>query len=116
MALQNQEMRGRGIGWKAEACRDPRSCDDGLCVEDWAKRAWHPEDPLAFAKWRVRASLDDIPSHVLVKKRAVATVFRDVLLGRAVVVGAVGFATVAGVLAVWAGRHGRGEPGFPVLS
>jgi len=113
MALQNQEMRSRGIGWKAEACRDPRSCDDGLCVEDWAKRAWHPAEPLAFAKWRVRASLDDIPPHVLVRERAAIGALRDVLLGRAIVVGAVGLATIGGVLALWAGRHARAEPVLP---
>jgi hypothetical protein len=107
MALQNSEMHARGVGWKAETCRDPRSCDDGLCVEDWAQRFWHPEDPLAFSKWRVRARLDEIPSHVLVEKRRAAVLLHDLFHARPLVVGAVGLATIAGVVSVWFGRQGR---------
>ncbi len=66
MTLQNFEMRSTGVGWKAEACRDPRGCEEGLCVQDAGGHHWHPADPLAFAKWRVRARLADIPAHVLV--------------------------------------------------
>ncbi len=27
-------MRGRGIGWKADRCADPETCDVHLCVVD----------------------------------------------------------------------------------
>ncbi len=108
MALQNFEMRSTGVGWKAEACRDPRGCEEGLCVQDAGGHHWHPADPLAFAKWRVRARLADIPAHVLVtttggRTKAVSESFAR----RMVVIGAVGVATAAGVLAVCIGRPGR---------
>ena len=108
MALQNFEMRSTGVGWKAEACRDPRGCEEGLCVQDAGGHHWHPADPLAFAKWRVRARLADIPAHVLVtttggRTKAVSESF----VRRAVVIGAVGVATAAGILAVCIVRPGR---------
>jgi len=108
MALQNAEMWSTGVGWKADACPDPGICEDGLCAQDWRGELWHPEDPLAFAKWRVRARLADIPSSVLVTKadRAMKAWPRS-LLGSVAVVGAVALATIAGALAVWVGRHGR---------
>src|SRR5262249_62297498 len=112
MALQNAEMHSRGIGWRAQACLGPRSCDDGLCVQDWANRSWHPEDPLAFAKWRVRASLDGIPAHVLVRRRRVAMMVNDLFAGWPVVIGAVSLATLAGV-ALCVSRHGRGARAIP---
>jgi hypothetical protein len=64
-----------------------------------------PGGPLAFAKWRVRAGLADIPPHVLVRQtvsgmRAV----RESLVRRVAVIGAVG---LTAILAVWTGRHGR---------
>ena len=60
-------MRGRGIGWKAERCAAPETCDLHLCVADDEGAYWHPADPLAFAKWRVRADIDAIPAHVMIK-------------------------------------------------
>ena len=65
--LQSGGMRGRGLGWKAERCVDPGLCELYLCVADDEGGYWHPEDPLAFAKWRVRADLDAIPAHVMVR-------------------------------------------------
>lgn len=103
MALQNAQMQSKGIGWKAEACRDPRACEEGLCVRDRNGNAWHPADPLAFAKWRVRARLADIPAHVLV-----AQMGGESLFGRVLVWGA-GLLTTAFILAVWIGRHERAE-------
>ncbi len=67
LVLQSAEMRIRGIGWKADPCTDPPSCDEALCVADTDSRHWHPVDPLEFAKWRVRTDLDNIPAHVLVR-------------------------------------------------
>jgi hypothetical protein len=108
MALQNAEMLEKGVGWQAELCRDPRACEDGLCVRDGAGAYWHPAEPLAFAKWRVRARLADIPPQVLVMAAVrTPTAAGQALWGRAVVVGAVGLATAASALAVWLGRHGR---------
>ncbi len=104
MTLQNFEMRSTGVGWKAEACRDPRGCEEGLCVQDAGGHHWHPADPLAFAKWRVRARLADIPAHVLVTTTGGRT---KAVIRRAVVIGAVGVATAAGILAVCIGWPGR---------
>ena len=47
LALQNSGMRGRGVGWRAERCADPPSCDLHLCVEDHRGHYWHPADPLS---------------------------------------------------------------------
>ena len=110
MALQNFEMRSTGVGWEAEACRDPRGCEEGLCVQDAGGHHWHPADPLAFAKWRVRARLADIPAHVLVTTTRGRT---KAVIRRAVVIGAVGVATAAGILAVCIGRPGRAPLSFP---
>jgi len=93
-------MRGRGIGWKADRCVDPETCDLHLCVVDDEGAYWHPADPLAFAKWRVRADLDTIPGHVMVKvSRGWDT------LRRGAVVGAVGLGGTAAVLGMWWGRQ-----------
>jgi hypothetical protein len=67
VTLQNAAMRGRGVGWKAERCLAPERCEGHLCVADDQGGFWHPADPLAFARWRVRADLDGIPAHVMVK-------------------------------------------------
>jgi hypothetical protein len=67
VTLQNAEMRGRGVGWKAERCLMPASCEGHLCVADDSGAFWHPADPLAFARWRVRADLDRIPAHMMAK-------------------------------------------------
>jgi hypothetical protein len=67
VTLQNAAMRGRGVGWKAERCRTPERCEGHLCVADDQGGFWHPADPLAFARWRVRANVDSIPAHVTVK-------------------------------------------------
>src|SRR5213594_608651 len=107
MALQNFEMRSTGVGWKAEACRDPRGCEEGLCVQDAGGHHWHPADPLAFAKWRVRARLADIPAHVLVTPAGSRTAVSAAFFRRAAVIGAVGLAAAAGILAVCIGRSGR---------
>ncbi len=107
MVLQNAEMRSKGVGWKAAACPDPGSCEDGLCAQDWGGKRGHPADPLAFAKWRVRARLADIPSHVLVTTAGRATTaWRQTLFGRVAVIAAVALATTAGILAARIGRHG----------
>ncbi len=68
-AIQTFDMWVQGVGWRAEPCPDPDSCDDDLCVavEVPSPRHLHPIDPLAFARWRVRARLDQIPPHVLLK-------------------------------------------------
>ncbi len=114
MALQNVEMRSKGVGWKAEVCRDPRGCEEGLCVQDAGGHHWHPAYPLAFAKWRVRARLADIPAHVLVTRAGIgANAVRESFVRRVVVIAAVGLATTAGILAVWIGRQGR-APLFPL--
>ena len=61
LALQSTGMRGRGLGWRAEPCADPQSCDLHLCISDDRGSFWHPADPLAFARWRIRADVDAIP-------------------------------------------------------
>jgi hypothetical protein len=110
MALQNAEMRRKGVGWKSEACPDSGRCDEGLCVRDEGRNYWHPADPLAFAKWRVRAIVADIPPHVLVTQAVSGmSAVRDALVRRVAVIGAVGLTATAGILAVWIGRRGRTE-------
>jgi hypothetical protein len=100
LTLQNLGMRGRGIGWKADRCVDPGTCDLHLCVVDHQGGYWHPADPLAFAKWRVRADLDAIPGHVRVK------VGRDWdALRRSAMVGAVGLGTAAVLGMLWGGQR-----------
>lgn len=68
-ALQNARLRARGLGWRAERCPDPLSCDLDLCVADDEGRQWHPAEPLAFAKWRVRGNPEAIPPEVVVRIR-----------------------------------------------
>jgi hypothetical protein len=93
-------MRGRGLGWKAERCVDPGLCELYLCVPDDEGSYWHPEDPLAFAKWRVRADLDAIPAHVMVRVQRGWDALRRGLMVGAGVLG--GTAAVAGM---WWGGH-----------
>ena len=100
VTLQSLGMRGRGIGWKAERCAVPETCELHLCVVDHEGAYWHPADPLAFAKWRVRADLDLIPGHVMVKVGRA----RDTLR-RGAMVGAVGLGGAAAVLGMWWGRQ-----------
>ena len=100
VTLQSLEMRGRGIGWKADRCADPETCDVHLCVVDDEGGYWHPADPLAFAKWRVRAKLDAMPGHVVVKVGRGWDALR-----RGAVVGAVGLGGTAAVLGMWWGRQ-----------
>jgi hypothetical protein len=100
VTLQSLEMRGRGIGWKADRCADPETCDVHLCVVDNEGGYWHPADPLAFAKWRVRAELDAMPGHVVVKVGRSWDALR-----RGAVVGAVGLGGTAAVLGMWWGRQ-----------
>src|SRR5438093_11605581 len=101
MALQNFEMRSTGVGWKAEACRDPRGCEEALCVQDAGGHHWHPADPLAFAKWRVPPPLPDPPAHLLLTPTGGRTkAVRESIVRRPVVIGAVGVATAARILAV----------------
>ena len=69
LALQSTGMRDRGLGWRAERCADPASCDLHLCISDDRGSFWHPADPLAFARWRIRADIDAIPAHVVVPVR-----------------------------------------------
>ncbi len=98
LMLQNPVMRSRGLGWKAERCLDPRTCEMYLCVADDEGGHWHPEDPLAFAKWRVRADLDAIPAHVMVRVRRGWDVVQ-----RGLMVAAVGLTGVAAVIGMWWG-------------
>jgi hypothetical protein len=100
VTLQSPAMRGRGIGWKAERCAAPETCDLHLCIADDEGAYWHPADPLAFAKWRVRADLDAIPAHVRVKVGRGWEALR-----RGAVMGAVGLGGTAAVLGMWWGRQ-----------
>jgi hypothetical protein len=100
LALQSPGMRGRGLGWRAEPCADPQSCELHLCVADDRGSYWHPADPLAFARWRIRADLDAIPAHVLVRAGGWQA------LRRSAVLGALGVGGVAAVLGgMWWGRQ-----------
>jgi len=97
LMLQSAAMRGRGLGWRAERCVDPEICEIHLCIADDQGGFWHPDDPLAFAKWRIRADLDAIPAHVMVKAGHGWEAVR-----RGAVWGAVGLGgTAAAVLGVW---------------
>lgn len=101
LTLQSQEMRGRGLGWRAERCTDPPSCELHLCIPGEQGAFWHPADPLAFARWRIRADLDAIPAHVMVKVSRSREVIR-----RGVVLGALGVGGTAAVLGgMWWGRQ-----------
>jgi hypothetical protein len=101
LALQSGAMRGRRLGWRAERCADPQSCELHLCVADDRGSFWHPVDPLAFARWRIRADLDAIPAHVMVRVG-----WGWEALRRAAVLGAVGVGGTAAVLGgMWWGRQ-----------
>jgi len=102
LTLHGSGLGARARGWKAERCTAPESCDLHLCVADGRGAFWHPEDPLAFAKWRIRADLDTIPAHVLVTRGWGGDVLR-----RGAVVGAVGLGGAAAVLGVLWGRQRR---------
>ncbi len=67
LALQSTGMRGRRLGWRAERCADPQSCELHLCISDPQGSYWHPADPLAFARWRIRGDVDAMPAHVVVR-------------------------------------------------
>ncbi|HEY7434209.1 MAG TPA: hypothetical protein VIE41_03630 [Methylomirabilota bacterium] len=101
MALQSSGMRGRGLGWRAERCADPQSCDLHLCIADDRGSFWHPADPLAFARWRIRADLDAIPPHVMVRMGRGWEALRH-----GVMLGALGLGGTAAVLGgMWWGRQ-----------
>jgi hypothetical protein len=99
VSLQNAAMRGRGVGWQGERCLTPERCEGHLCVADDGGAFWHPADPLAFAQWRVRANVDCVPAHVMVKVRGGWDAHR-----RDVVWGAVGLGGIAAVLGMLWGR------------
>ena len=101
-ALQSTGMRGRRLGWRAERCGDPQSCELHLCIADDRGSFWHPADPLAFAHWRIRADLDAIPAHVMVRmsRRSWEALRRSMMLG------ALGVGGTAAVLGgMWWGRQ-----------
>lgn len=101
VALQSITMRARGLGWRAEQCADPRSCELHLCIADDRGAFWHPADPLSFARWRIRADLDAIPAHVMVRMGRGWEAMR-----RAAVLGALGVGGAAAVLGgMWWGRQ-----------
>jgi hypothetical protein len=103
LTLQSAGMRARGLGWKAEACPDPARCELHLCIPDDQGAFWHPADPLAFARWRIRADLDGIPAHVLVR---VGGGWAEAVR-RSAVWGALGLGGTAAVLGVWWGHQRR---------
>jgi len=101
-ALQSTGMRGRRLGWRAERCADPESCELHLCIADDRGSFWHPADPLAFARWRIRADVDAIPAHVMVRMswRSWEALRRSMMLG------ALGVGGTAAVLGgMWWGRQ-----------
>ena len=100
-ALQSTGMRGRRLGWRAERGADPPSCELHLCIADDRGSFWHPADPLAFARWRIRADVDAIPAHVMVRmSRSWETLRRSMMLG------ALGVGGTAAVLGgMWWGRQ-----------
>ncbi|MGH7414281.1 MAG: hypothetical protein ACREKJ_08775 [Candidatus Rokuibacteriota bacterium] len=101
LTLQSEEMRGRGLGWRAERCVEPRSCELHLCIADDEGGFWHPADPLAFARWRIRADLDAIPAHVMARVSRGWEATR-----RGVVLSAIGVGGTAAVLGgMWWGRQ-----------
>lgn len=82
LALQSSGMRARGFGWRADRCADPQSCEVHLCIADDRGSFWHPADPLAFARWRIRADVEAIPTHVIVRvTRGWEAMRRGVMLG-----------------------------------
>jgi hypothetical protein len=100
-ALQSTGMRGRRLGWRAERCADPQSCELHLCIADDRGSFWHPADPLAFARWRIRADVDAIPAHVMVRMSRSREALR-----RSMMLGALGVGGTAAVLGgMWWGRQ-----------
>ena len=100
-ALQSTGMRGRRLGWRAERCADPQSCELHLCIADDRGSFWHPADPLAFARWRIRADVDAIPAHVMVR-----TSRSWEALNRSLMLGALGLGSTAAVVGgMWWGRQ-----------
>jgi hypothetical protein len=100
-ALQSTGMRGRRLGWRAERCGDPQSCELHLCIADDRGSFWHPADPLAFARWRIRADIDAIPAHVMVRMSRSREALR-----RSMMLGALGVGGTAAVLGgMWWGRQ-----------
>ena len=100
-ALQSTGMRGRRLGWRAERCGDPQSCELHLCIADDRGSFWHPADPLAFARWRIRADVDAIPAHVVVRMSRSREALR-----RSMMLGALGVSGTAAVLdGMWWGRQ-----------
>jgi hypothetical protein len=100
-ALQSTGMRGRRLGWRAERCGDPQSCELHLCIADDRGSFWHPADPLAFARWRIRADVDAIPAHVVVRMSRSREALR-----RSMMLGALGVGGTAAVLGgMWWGRQ-----------
>ena len=100
-ALQSTGMRGRRLGWRAERCGDPQSCELHLCIADDRGSFWHPADPLAFARWRIRADVDAIPAHVMVPMGRSWEALR-----RSMMLGALGVGGTAAVLGgMWWGRQ-----------
>lgn len=71
LVIQSSEMRLRGLGWMAQLCPNPDTCEERLCLEVDLGRRVHPVDPPAFAQWRVHARINEIPRHVLVTAGAV---------------------------------------------
>ena len=100
-ALQSTGMRDRRLGWRAERCADPQSCELHLCIADDRGGFWHPADPLAFARWRIRADVDAIPAHVMVPMGRSWEALR-----RSMMLGALGVGGTAAVLGgMWWGRQ-----------
>jgi hypothetical protein len=103
LALQGPGMRSRGLGWRAERCVDPQSCELHLCVADARGGYWHPADPLAFARWRIRADIDAMPAHVTVRLSSGWEALR-----RGMVLSVLGVGGTAAVLGgMWWGRQRR---------
>jgi len=102
LTLHHGGLRGGGRGWRAERCATPESCELHLCIADGDGGFWHPDDPLAFAKWRIRADLDAVPAHVMVNVSRSWDMLR-----RAAVVTAVGLGGTVAVLGVLWGRQRR---------
>jgi len=101
LTLQSTGMRSRGLGWRAEPCADPQSCELHLCIADDRGSFWHPADPLAFARWRIRADLDAIPPHVMVRVSGGWEAIR-----RGMVLSALGVGSAAAVVVgMWWGRQ-----------
>ncbi len=51
------------LGIRVEPCPDPDTSEERLYLG--IELGVHPDDPLAFAEWRVRAKMNEIPRHVL---------------------------------------------------